>query len=132
MSPELLAHFARYLAVLISGYIEQSVKELIREYSRRQGDSRVQRLVGKHVERFRNIDNDKLKQMLDALDPAWWPMLEAAHADDLEALGSIATLRNNISHGGDSGVSLIVVKGYLERIENVVRWLVALLDPPPT
>lgn len=131
LQPELLAHFARYLAVLISGYVEQSAKELIREYARRQGDIRVQRLVGKHVERFRNLDNDKLKQMLDALDPDWWPMLAAAHPDDLEALGSIATLRNNISHGGDSGVSLVVVKGHLECVENVVKWLVERLDPPP-
>ena len=131
MQPELLAHFARYLAVLISGYVEQSAKELVREYARGQSDDRVQRLVGKHVERFRNLDNDKLKQMLDALDPDWWPILAAAHPDDLEALDSIATLRNNISHGGDSGVSLIVVKDYLARVENVVKWLVAILDPPP-
>src|SRR5579875_3983201 len=64
LQPELLAHFARYLAVLISGYVEQSAKELVREYARGQSDDRVQRLVGKHVERFHNLDNDKLTQPL--------------------------------------------------------------------
>ena len=130
LPPELLAHFARYLAILISGYVEQSAKELIREYARRQSDPRVQRLVGKHVDRFRNLDPGKLKQLLDALDPNWWPMLNDAHTDDLEALASVATLRNSVSHGGDSNASLTVVKGYLDRVENLVKWLIMLLDPP--
>lgn len=129
LQPELLSHFARYVAVLASGFVEQSAKELVREYARTHSDPRVQRLVGAHVERFRNIDNEKLKQLLDSLDPAWWPQLESEHQDELEALGSIAALRNNISHGGDSSASLVTVKGYLDRAEKVVKWLVQVLDP---
>lgn len=129
LGPELLAHFARYLTVLASGYVEQSTKELIREYSRTHGDARLQRFVGKHVEKTRNIDADKLKQMLDSLDADWWPQLEQDCGDDLDALGSIATLRNNISHGGDSAASLVVVKGYIERSEHVVAWLSNRMDP---
>ena len=131
LSPELLAHFARYLTVLASGYVEQSTKELIREYSRTHGDARLQRLTGRHVEKTRNIDAEKLKQLLDALDADWWPSLQASHSDDIEALTSIATLRNSISHGGDSNASLVVVKSYIERIERIVVWLTTLLDPPP-
>jgi hypothetical protein len=131
LSGELLAHYARYLTVLVSGYVEQSSKELVREYSRNHGDERVQRFVGKQVERFRNIDGEKLKQLLDALDPSWWNELELAHADDLEALKSVATVRNNVSHGGDSGITVVTAKGYLDRIERVVVWLTNKLDPPP-
>ncbi len=131
LSGELLAHYARYVAVLVSGYIEQGVKELIREYARKHGDQRLQRFVGKQLDRVNGIDTDRLKTLLDALDPGWWPELEALHADDLEAVKSIVTLRHNVSHGGDSGITVVTVRDYLCRVDPVMKWLTERLDPPP-
>lgn len=131
LNTELLAHYARYIAVLMSGYVEQGVKELIREYARKRGDARLQRFVGKQLDRVNGIDTERLKQLLDALDPSWWSQLETQHADELEAVKSVVTLRNNVSHGGDSGVTVATVRGYLDRVDPVMRWLVERLDPAP-
>ena len=34
LDPELISHYSRYLCVLTSGYVEQSVKELVIHYCR--------------------------------------------------------------------------------------------------
>lgn len=129
LQAELLSHYARYLAVLISGYAEQSVKELVREYARKHADPRTQRYVGKQVERVRNIDEDKLRQVIQALDPSWWAELERDCPDELEAFKSIATVRNSVSHGGDSGITVGTAQQYFEALDVVIRRLSDLLDP---
>ncbi len=61
LSGELLSHYARYIAVLISGYVEQGVKELIREYARKHGDPCLQRFVSQQLNRVNAIDTYRLK-----------------------------------------------------------------------
>ncbi|WP_370895029.1 HEPN domain-containing protein [Janibacter sp. GXQ6167] len=129
---ELLSHYARYVVVLVSGYVEQGVKELIREYSRNHCDKRLQRYVGKQLDRVNVINPDRLKQLLDSLDPEWWPELEARHADDLQALSSIVTHRHKVSHGGDSEITVVTVRQYLSQVDPVMSWLINCLDPPPS
>lgn len=129
LSPELLSHYARYVAVLVSGYAEQSVKELVRQYSRKHADPRVQRYIGQQVDRVRNVDAEKLRQLVESLDPSWWAGLERDHPDELEAFKSIATVRNSVSHGGDSGITIGTAKEYLGRIDTVINKLADLLDP---
>lgn len=129
LQAELLSHYARYTAILISGYAEQSVKELVREYARKHADPRTQRYVGQQVDRVRNIDADKLRQIVQALDPSWWADLERDYPDELEAFKSIATVRNNVSHGGDSGITIGTSRQYLLTIDVVIKKLSDLLDP---
>ncbi len=76
LDAELTAHYSRYLSVLVSGYAEQSVKELVLEYSRTKSNHQIQRYVGKQVGRLRNIDLEKLKQLIESFDVDWWRELE--------------------------------------------------------
>jgi len=51
---------------------------------------------------------------------------------DLEesGLGSVATVRNGISHGAESGITMAVVRQYFEQTTVVLDDLCDLLDPP--
>lgn len=83
LSPELISHFSRYLCVLVSGYAEQSVKELVTEYCRTKSSEPIQRYVGKQPGRLRNIDFEKIKQPVESFRPEWWADLESRRADEL-------------------------------------------------
>ncbi len=43
--PELQSDFARYLCVLVSGFFEKAIAELILEHSRRHASPAIQRFV---------------------------------------------------------------------------------------
>lgn len=129
LSPELTSHFARYLCVLVSGFAEQSVKELVAHYGRLKADARTQRFVGKQVARVRNIDRERLRQLVQAFDPQWWSDLENRFPDELSAFDSVATVRNGVSHGSDAGITMVTIKQYRDQIVEVVDALCDLFDP---
>src|SRR4051794_37603923 len=72
LNAELTAHYSRYLCVLVSGYAEQSVKELVAHYCRKRSSEQVQRYVGSQLKKVRNIDLEKLKQLVQLFDTEWW------------------------------------------------------------
>lgn len=129
LGPELISHYSRYLCVLVSGYAEQSVKELVTEYVRTKSSEPVQRYVGRQLGRLRNIDYEKLKQLIESFKPEWWADLEARRTDELTAFGSVATVRNGVSHGSDAGITMATVKQYFDQISTVLDDLCDLLDP---
>lgn len=129
LSAELTSHYARYLCVLVSGHAEQSVKELVQQYCRLTSSPAVQRYVGRQLRRVRNIDTVLLKQLVESFVPAWWAELEATRPDELQAFGSIAANRNQISHGIETGITLSTVKQFFQQISTVLDDLAAFMDP---
>lgn len=129
LGAELTGHYARYLCVLVSGYAEQSVKNLVAQYCGTKSSPAIQRYVGKQVGRVHNIDLEKLRQLIEAFDPAWWRKLSQDRPDELEAFGSVAAVRNNVSHGGDGSITMATLRQYFEQISVVLDDLCDLFDP---
>lgn len=129
LGPELTAHFARYLCVLTSGYVEQSVKELVIEYCRKRSTDPIQRYVGAQLKKLRNIDSEKLRQLVESFSIEWWRQISGNLPDELNSIGSIATVRNNVSHGGDTGITMNTVKQYFDDSSTVLAALCDFFDP---
>ncbi len=129
LEPELISHYSRYLCVLVSGYAEQSVKELISQYCRNKANSEIQQYVGRQMRLLRNIDYEKLRELVESFNVDWWRELEASRADELEAFGSVAAVRNNVSHGGDAGMTMGTVRQYFQQISTVLDDLCGYFDP---
>lgn len=129
LSPELTAHYSRYICVLVSGYAEQSVKELVTQYCRSKANEPIQKYVGKQLDRLRNIDLEKLKQLVESFRVDWWAQLATNREDELSAFGSVATVRNAIAHGAETGITMGTVKQYFEQISVVLDDLCELFDP---
>jgi hypothetical protein len=51
---ELQAHFARYLCVLVSGYLEAAISEIYSDYARRKGHPNLATYVKRQMKRFQN------------------------------------------------------------------------------
>lgn len=127
---ELLSHYARYLSVLVAGFAEQSVKELASEFARQQASLRVHRYVAQQLRMVWGLDVPKLQRLIEAMDPAWWDGITHDYPDELDALASVAGLRNLIAHGQDAGVTIGTARSYAESINRLMRHLSRLMGDP--
>ena len=129
---EVRSDLARYLCVLVSGYVENAVVELILAHCARQAAPSVQRYVESTLERFTNVNREKLLQLVGTFDSDLLVKLENYIVDEREAaLNSVVALRHQIAHGGSAGISYARIREYYSSIQEIVEYLSDLLDPVP-
>ena len=128
---EVLSDFARYLCVLVSGYLEQSVIELAMEHVRLHSHASVQRHVERRLRRFTTANAERIIQLMGSFDPDWQRDLEAYLIDARkDAVDGVIALRHAISHGRSADLTYIRVKEYYTRIKDVVNHIADLCVPP--
>jgi hypothetical protein len=128
--PELLSDFARHLCVLVSGFLEQAIIELLLEYVRLRSPEEIQRYVGQRLRRFTTANANNLIQLLGSFDLDWQKDLEAYVVDEYkDAIDGVVSLRHTIAHGRYAGVTMTSVKSYYDRVKKVVDHIADLCLP---
>jgi hypothetical protein len=122
---ELLAHWAKYLCVLVAGFLENSLAEVYSEFVTDSSSPAVARFA---TTMLGNIQNPKAQRFLEitgAFDDAWRVELERFLAANgrKEALDSVMANRHQIAHGENSGITLVRVNQYLEKCVEVIDFL---------
>lgn len=129
-SPESQSHNAKYLAVLVSGYLEQAIKEILLDYASRGSRNQISRYIEKSWPRSKNMNDENIKVILGWFNSKWseeftvWLSKEENRKGDIN---SIVEWRNNIAHGQEAktnGVTLVSVRTKFV----TVRELVSLID----
>lgn len=124
---ELQSEFAKYLCVLVSGFLEQAVRDILLYYAALNSDQFVARYVEGTVERT-NLNAQRLEELVGRFSNDWQQRLHAYIVDERRAaLGNIVTQRNAIAHGRDSTITLQQVHDYYDRINEVLDFLVDLI-----
>lgn len=127
---EVQSDFAKYLCVLVSGFLEKAVAQLALEHAKRTGAPSLQRFVERNTRRFTNANAQRLKNLLGSFDPIWRRRLENLLIDEYkDAVDSIVDLRNTIAHGGSVGVTYQRVSDYYIVIKKVVDEIADLCAP---
>jgi hypothetical protein len=128
--PELLSDLARYFCVLVSGFLEQAVIELILEYVNLRCPESIQRHVAQRMRRFTTANATNLTQLLGSFDLDWQRDLEAYMVDEYkDAVDSVVNLRHTVSHGRFTGVTMVSVERYYDRVKDVVNHIADLCVP---
>jgi hypothetical protein len=128
--PELLSDFARHLCVLVSGFLEQSIIELLLEYVRHRSDETVQRHVDRRLRRFTTAKANNIAELLGSFNPDWQMDLRGYLVDERkDAVDSVVTLRQAVSHGRFAGITMVSVKRYYDRVKEVVEHIADLCVP---
>jgi hypothetical protein len=128
--PELQSDLAQYLCVLVSGFFEKAISELLLEHARRHGGPSVQRFIESRTRRLTNINSQRLEDLLGAFDSDWRRDLGLYLIDEPRAaVDSILNLRNSIAHGQSAGVTYHRVKGYYQQVKQVVDRVADLCAP---
>jgi len=118
---EIEAEYARHLCVLISGYVERAVAEIILEYAKGKTARPLLGFVETNVRRLRNLDRDRLLAIVGSLDAQWRNQMDAYLVDERQAaLNSVVGLRNDIAHGGSAPVSFRQVEKYWLTVQEIV------------
>ncbi len=119
---KLQSHWARYLCVLVSGYLEISVRAIYSEYSSEKANRNVANYVVSRLERFQSPKMGNILELTRAFSQQWAEELETATVGELKAsVDSIVANRHNIAHGQDTGISYVTIRGYYQNAIKVVE-----------
>jgi hypothetical protein len=118
---ELQAHWARYLCVLASGYVEGSVRAILTDYSRDKAAPPVRNYVESRLARFQNAKMQRIVEEVARFSPEWARQLEeGCRGQRKDAVDSLVSNRHQIAHGADVGITFIRVSDYFARAHEVV------------
>lgn len=121
---EVLADFARYLSVLLSGFIEVAVTELAAEYCRNRSVPEVARYAGRQLQRPQNLNSQRLMELVEAFDKGWRDELEQfLEGERKEAIDAVVNLRNRVAHGDSVTVTYRTVSEYFSAVKEVIDFL---------
>lgn len=122
---ELQAHWARYLCVLVAGFLENSLSDVYSRYSKECANAQVSNYVEAVLGKIQNPKSSKFLDTARAFDRSWEENLAAFIDADgrKEAIDSIMANRHLIAHGNDSGISLVRVKEYFRKSIEVVEFI---------
>jgi succinate dehydrogenase flavin-adding protein (antitoxin of CptAB toxin-antitoxin module) len=112
---------ANHIVLAASGYVEQAVIHVLAEYGRQHGDGRISRFIDKNVSRNNSLNCEKIEKILDQFDKAWWPsIVDRTAPQNIAAVDSLKTLRDQIAHGRPNGTGYITVKDYYSKAKRFI------------
>lgn len=119
---ELQSHWARYLCVLVSGFIETSIRAIYSEYATNRSAPSVANYVEAQLKWFQNAKMGKIIELAALFNPAWASELEVAcEGAPKDAIDSIVTNRHHIAHGRSTGITYHRIKEYYDNAMFVIE-----------
>jgi len=123
---ELQAEWAKYLCVLVSGYLETAIRAIYSEYARNKANKNVANFVSSRLSGFQNPNVDMILQRARAFSPIWADELESVlnTRDELKnSVNSIVTNRNHIAHGENVGITYTTIYKYYQNAIKVMEMI---------
>ena len=122
---ELQSHWAKYLCILVAGFVENTLQILYSDYVLRSTLTPVARFA---VGVIRSIQNPRPKRFVEVASgfkEEWGTQLEAFLDLDGrgDAFNSVMQARHQIAHGKNSDISLARVSDYFEKIVQVANFV---------
>jgi len=126
--PEIQAHFARYLCVLASGFLEVSVRSILTEYSKSRAVPEIANFVEESLDEFQNPKMQKILDWLRCFSAVWADEVERKTNGQLkDSVDSIVANRHQIAHGASVGVTPARVRAFYEDAVKVVEMIEGVL-----
>lgn len=127
--PEILAHWSRYLCVLVSGFIETSVCTIYSQYVTDKAHPNVANYVTRRLNTFRNPNMERILEVTRAFSPEWEKQLRDGTAEELKAaIDSVVANRNQIAHGKNVQLSYVMIKDYYARAAKLIDMMFEQCD----
>lgn len=121
---EARAHYAKYLCVLCSGYIESSIRIILSSYAEKTA-IKTSGYVSAQLRQFQNPNVEAIRQLIERFDNSWCEsFLNSIEGAPADSVNSIVGNRHQIAHGENTGITFHTIKEYFEHAKEVV----ALID----
>jgi len=124
-SIEIQAHWARYICVLASGFIENSLKEVYSEFVKNASSKPVSDFSCSVLSKIQNPKTNKFIEIARKFKVIWADQLEEYVANDgrKEAIDSIMSNRHLIAHGKNTSITIVRIKVYIEKSVEVIEFI---------
>ena len=120
--PELLSHWAKYLCVLVCGFLENSVELCLTDYCQKRSDEYINNFISAELRSFQNPKMGKILELFGNFSKTWEEDLrEQTEGRISDAVNSIVANRHMIAHGGKSQLSMSAVKYYYADVVHAVQ-----------
>ena len=121
---EIRSHWARYLCVRVSGFLEVSVRAIYGQYADNKTSPFVANYVKSQLSSFQNPNMEKILNISRAFNPAWAERLEEITEGEIrDAIISIVNARHSIAHGGATGITYSKISNYYKSAIKLVELL---------
>jgi len=118
---EVHSDFARYLCVLVSGFVETALSELAAQHCRKRSAPTVSNYAQSKLARLQNVKSERLLKLMGSFEPKMRAEIEEfIDGPRKDALDSVVDLRNKIAHGESVAVTYIRIKDYYKRISEII------------
>jgi hypothetical protein len=125
---EIKSHLARYLCILTSGFMEESLKIIIEEFVKVQSSSSVTNFVAESIKHITNLNCEKLVGFISKFDSDYGKDLMKNITDEEKtAIDSVLANRNQIAHGQNVGIGYVSIHRYYQDIKSVIEKVRILL-----
>lgn len=119
---ELLAHWAKYLCVLTSGLIENSLRIILTRYVADKASPQVANFVESKIKGITNLNDEKISQLLGAFSSEWGDRFTTKRTEPQKAaIDSVIANRHLIVHGRSVGLSFVRMKEYFEEVVKTIK-----------
>lgn len=119
---ELQSHWARYLCILVSGYLEISIRALYSEYASKKAHRNVANYASSRLERFQSPKMGNIIDLTRAFNSQWAEELENATEGEIkDSVDSVVAERHNIAHGRSSGISYVRIREYYKNVTKALE-----------
>lgn len=126
---EIKSHLAKYLCVLTSGYLEESIRIIIEQYASQKASPEIVYYISNAIKGFTNLNSEKIESFLCTFNPKWGEnFCNFLTDEERAAIDSIRANRNRIAHGKNVGVSYIIVKNWYKDVKCIINDLRSLLS----
>jgi hypothetical protein len=123
---DMQSHWARYLCVLTSGFVENVARTLYGEYTLKNSYSpAVVRYAKKQLDGIQNPKAEKLVALAAAFDPMWGRDLSAFLDQEYrsDSINAIMSNRHLIAHGRSSNITVGQVNLYFSKVVQVADYI---------
>jgi hypothetical protein len=128
-SLEVQAHWARYTCIVMSGYIEDCVKELLSAYTNERSAGSVFNYVSAQLKFFRTADVDNISELVAKFDKNWsLSFASFLTPERKDAVNSVVGNRHRIAHGLDVSVTISQLSQWYPKINDVIDHLTELCN----
>ena len=118
-----LEHWARYLCVLSSATLQSSLHLILNEHVRSSSDITVQRFVKIQLDRTRNPLPSEIVGWHKEFDEQWGEEIRRfIKGEKADAIRSIVSNRNNISHGRTCTVTIRDLRDWFDHAKDVISY----------
>lgn len=127
---EVQSDYAKYLCVLVSGFLENAIVALALNFVERRSAPEITSYIERHLDHWTNPNTEKIINLLGAFSSDWRNNLTAYLVDERrDSINSLVALRHKIAHGESVGTSLSQIKEHYRMILEVVDYIANLFDP---